>query len=241
MSDARRASSSSSRAATSRRRARGRAARRARGRRGRAGAAQRARRQLRARAARADRCEGVPARARAGGRRTCSTTRRSGARRAATVEVAVAGGEVAVRDHGPGIAEADLPYVFDRFYRAPTARGMPGSGLGLAIVRQVAEAHGGDVAVERPADGGTLHAPEACAAEAATRARAARRARRGAAGSRRRRRARPRTGRRAAGRSTCVVCRRVPAAACARVWGSRAHPALTVGGIPGFASPFTNL
>src|SRR5215218_8919546 len=61
------------------------------------------------------------------------------------VEVDVHGGEVVVRDHGPGIDEDDLPYVFDRFYRAPTARGMPGSGLGLAIVRQVAEAHGGTV------------------------------------------------------------------------------------------------
>jgi two-component system, OmpR family, sensor histidine kinase MprB len=45
--------------------------------------------------------------------------------------------------------------VFDRFYRAPSARSMPGSGLGLAIVRQVAEAHGGTVCVETPTDGGT--------------------------------------------------------------------------------------
>jgi two-component system sensor histidine kinase MprB len=63
---------------------------------------------------------------------------------------------VTVRDHGPGIADEDLPYVFDRFYRSRAARGMPGSGLGLAIVRQVAEAHGGSVAVERPEGGGTL-------------------------------------------------------------------------------------
>jgi two-component system sensor histidine kinase MprB len=60
-----------------------------------------------------------------------------------------------VRDHGPGIAESDLPYVFDRFYRAPSARGKPGSGLGLAIVRQVAEAHGGTVVAERAEGGGT--------------------------------------------------------------------------------------
>jgi two-component system sensor histidine kinase MprB len=72
-----------------------------------------------------------------------------------TVEVAVSDHEVAVRDHGPGIDESDLPFVFDRFYRATAARGMPGSGLGLAIVRQVARSHGGDVVVERPADGGT--------------------------------------------------------------------------------------
>jgi two-component system sensor histidine kinase MprB len=72
------------------------------------------------------------------------------------VEVCVKDGEVTVRDHGPGIAESDLPFVFDRFYRAPSARGKPGSGLGLAIVRQVAEAHGGSVAAERPEGGGTL-------------------------------------------------------------------------------------
>ena len=71
------------------------------------------------------------------------------------VEVAVRGGRVSVRDHGPGIDEDDLPYVFDRFYRAPSARGMPGSGLGLAIVRQVAEAHGGEVVAERAEGGGT--------------------------------------------------------------------------------------
>ena len=67
----------------------------------------------------------------------------------------VRGGEVTVRDHGPGIPEEDLPYVFDRFYRARDARGMPGSGLGLAIVRQVAEAHGGEVVAEQAEGGGT--------------------------------------------------------------------------------------
>jgi two-component system sensor histidine kinase MprB len=72
------------------------------------------------------------------------------------VEVRVADGVVSVRDRGPGIADEDLPYVFDRFYRATAARGQPGSGLGLAIVRQVAEAHGGGVTAERPEDGGTL-------------------------------------------------------------------------------------
>ena len=71
------------------------------------------------------------------------------------VEVTVHGGEVAVRDHGPGIDDSDLPHVFDRFYRAPSARGLPGSGLGLAIVRQVAEAHGGTVVAERADGGGT--------------------------------------------------------------------------------------
>ena len=61
-----------------------------------------------------------------------------------TVEVGLRGRRrSSVRDHGPGFDEADLPHVFDRFYRADSARGMPGSGLGLAIVRQAAEAHGG--------------------------------------------------------------------------------------------------
>ena len=72
------------------------------------------------------------------------------------VEVGVRDSEVTVRDHGPGIDDQDLPFVFDRFYRSASARGMPGSGLGLAIVRQVAEAHGGTVTAERPDGGGTL-------------------------------------------------------------------------------------
>jgi two-component system, OmpR family, sensor histidine kinase MprB len=74
--------------------------------------------------------------------------------RGGRIEVSVHGGEVSVRDHGPGIADSDLPYVFDRFYRAPAARGLPGSGLGLAIVRQVAESHGGTVVAERANGGG---------------------------------------------------------------------------------------
>jgi len=74
---------------------------------------------------------------------------------AGEVEVTVDEGEVIVRDHGPGIDEEDLPFVFDRFYRARSARGMLGSGLGLAIVRQVAEAHGGSVLAERAEGGGT--------------------------------------------------------------------------------------
>ena len=55
------------------------------------------------------------------------------------------GAVLEVTDNGPGIAEQDLPYVFDRFYRAAAARSMPGSGLGLAIVAQTAAQHGGSV------------------------------------------------------------------------------------------------
>ncbi|GAA1897498.1 HAMP domain-containing sensor histidine kinase [Streptantibioticus ferralitis] len=62
-------------------------------------------------------------------------------------------GTVSVADEGPGIPEADLPYVFDRFYRSPAARAMPGSGLGLSIVRQIAESHGGTVTAEPLAPG----------------------------------------------------------------------------------------
>ncbi|HLM51054.1 MAG TPA: HAMP domain-containing sensor histidine kinase [Solirubrobacteraceae bacterium] len=73
-----------------------------------------------------------------------------------TVEVRLAGGVLAVRDHGPGFAEEDLPHVFDRFYRADRAREMPGSGLGLALVRQAAEAHGGWVRAENAPGGGAV-------------------------------------------------------------------------------------
>lgn len=76
-----------------------------------------------------------------------------------TVEVRLTRGPtwvLEVRDHGPGIDEADLPHVFERFYRAATARAMPGSGLGLAIVRNVVADHGGTVEAELPAGGGTL-------------------------------------------------------------------------------------
>jgi two-component system sensor histidine kinase MprB len=74
----------------------------------------------------------------------------------AAVEVRLRDGELTVRDHGPGVADADLPFVFDRFYRATAARGRAGSGLGLAIVRAVAERHGGGVAVGPAPGGGAL-------------------------------------------------------------------------------------
>jgi two-component system sensor histidine kinase MprB len=57
------------------------------------------------------------------------------------VHVVVADAHVSVTDHGPGIPEEDLPHIFERFFRAPAARGMPGAGLGLAIVARVAQAN----------------------------------------------------------------------------------------------------
>jgi two-component system sensor histidine kinase MprB len=72
------------------------------------------------------------------------------------IEVDLQDGVLAVRDHGMGFDEADLPHVFDRFYRADSARGMPGSGLGLAIVRQAAEAHGGFADAANAPGGGAI-------------------------------------------------------------------------------------
>ena len=71
------------------------------------------------------------------------------------VSVLCRAGEVVVRDEGPGIASEDLPHVFDRFYRAPSARSLPGSGLGLAIVAQVVKAEGGTIRAEIDPRGGT--------------------------------------------------------------------------------------
>jgi two-component system sensor histidine kinase MprB len=72
------------------------------------------------------------------------------------VEIGLAGGELTVRDRGPGISDEDKPHVFERFYRAAAARGLPGSGLGLAIVREIAEAHGGSVEADDAEGGGAL-------------------------------------------------------------------------------------
>jgi two-component system, OmpR family, sensor histidine kinase MprB len=72
------------------------------------------------------------------------------------VELSLADGALTVRDHGPGFDDGDLPRVFERFYRADGARGLPGSGLGLAIVRQAAEAHGGSAEAANAPGGGAL-------------------------------------------------------------------------------------
>jgi len=62
---------------------------------------------------------------------------------------------VAVRDRGVGIPADDLPRVFERFFRASTARGIKGSGIGLSGAKAIVEQPGGTIAVERAAGAGT--------------------------------------------------------------------------------------
>ncbi|MEU4674453.1 sensor histidine kinase [Amycolatopsis sp. NPDC023774] len=75
-----------------------------------------------------------------------------------TVTVTLTGGSgeahLVVTDEGPGIPDADLPHVFERFYRAASARSQPGSGLGLAIVHQVVAQHHGRVSASNGERGG---------------------------------------------------------------------------------------
>ncbi|AKU19255.1 hypothetical protein VV02_23775 [Luteipulveratus mongoliensis] len=73
---------------------------------------------------------------------------------AGTVTIRLTENDLRVRDRGPGIPAEDLPRVFDRFYRSDTARQTPGSGLGLAIVAQVVHAHGTQIEIRSPEDGG---------------------------------------------------------------------------------------
>lgn len=69
------------------------------------------------------------------------------------------GAWIEVIDQGFGIPEDELPYVFDRFYRAdrshPRARKVDGAGLGLSIAKTIVEAHGGRMTLESTAGGGT--------------------------------------------------------------------------------------
>jgi two-component system sensor histidine kinase MprB len=80
------------------------------------------------------------------------------------IAVRSAHGTVTVADSGPGISEDDRAFVFDRFWRSPSARSLPGSGLGLSIVAQVVAEITGTVSVDRdPALGGarfTIRLPE---------------------------------------------------------------------------------
>lgn len=72
-----------------------------------------------------------------------------------TIAVALHGGELTVVDQGPGIPEEELPYVFERFWRSPSARQLPGSGLGLSIVARTVRQAGGEIVLRPAATGGT--------------------------------------------------------------------------------------
>ncbi|MEV7426926.1 HAMP domain-containing sensor histidine kinase [Streptomyces sp. NPDC091212] len=75
------------------------------------------------------------------------------------IEVALStGGELTVRDHGPGIPAEELPHVFERFWRSSSARALPGSGLGLSIVARTVQQTGGEIALRQAAGGGTVAA-----------------------------------------------------------------------------------
>ncbi len=91
-------------------------------------------------------------------------TPRGDGRPVGRVTVRLLDGVLTVTDSGPGIAEADLPHVFERFYRSSEARSRPGSGLGLAIVKHAAEQHGGMIYARNAPGGGaqfTLWLPHA--------------------------------------------------------------------------------
>ncbi|HSX43510.1 MAG TPA: HAMP domain-containing sensor histidine kinase [Candidatus Saccharimonadales bacterium] len=65
---------------------------------------------------------------------------------------------LAVRDHGPGIAEEDMPHIFERMYRGDKARSskVSGHGIGLSLAKQIAEANGAKIEVSNHPDGGAL-------------------------------------------------------------------------------------
>ncbi|WP_369271950.1 sensor histidine kinase [Streptomyces sp. R11] len=73
-----------------------------------------------------------------------------------TVEVQLTDGVLTVRDHGPGIPTDELPHVFDRFWRSPSARALPGSGLGLSIVARTVQQAGGQVTLAHAQGGGMV-------------------------------------------------------------------------------------
>ena len=72
------------------------------------------------------------------------------------VDVEVEGNRIIVSDRGPGILEADLDRIFDKFYRSPTVQTIEGSGLGLAFVAEVVQGHGGTARASNRDGGGTM-------------------------------------------------------------------------------------
>ncbi|MGL4540962.1 MAG: sensor histidine kinase, partial [Polymorphobacter sp.] len=72
------------------------------------------------------------------------------------IEIAAGPGpQISIRDYGPGIAPADRPHLFNRFWRKDRSNSH-GAGLGLGIVKRLVEAHDGSIDIETPNDGGTL-------------------------------------------------------------------------------------
>lgn len=69
-----------------------------------------------------------------------------------TIRVRSFAGSVIVADSGPGVNPDDIPFIFNRFWRSPSARGLPGSGLGLSIVDQVVNECNGTLKVDRDPD-----------------------------------------------------------------------------------------
>lgn len=65
--------------------------------------------------------------------------------------------EIQIEDHGPGIPPAELPHIFEPFYRGKVARDeqIEGSGIGLSLVKHVVDAHGGTIRVTSPDSGGS--------------------------------------------------------------------------------------
>jgi len=80
-----------------------------------------------------------------------------------TITVRLGAGGLVITDQGSGIAEVDIPHIFERFYRSDSSRNTPGTGLGLSIVAQTVSAHGGTIEVTNAESGGarfTVHLPE---------------------------------------------------------------------------------
>lgn len=71
------------------------------------------------------------------------------------IHVSLYNGVVTISDHGSGIAEEDIPHIFDRFYKVVSEENKSGSGLGLAIAKQIADRHNIGVVVTSKLNRGT--------------------------------------------------------------------------------------